>query len=474
MTHNVKGTNMNTLYLDCASGISGDMTVAALLDLGADAEALQDMLDTLPLEGFSIKVSRVKKAGIDVCDFAVLLDHDHENHDHDMEYLHGHMHDSGDHHPDHHDHDGGHHPDHHDHDGGHHHDHHGRNLDEITGILTAAALSPNALEIALRIFRIVAEAESRVHGIPLREVHFHEVGAVDSIVDIASVAFCIDQLGIDDVIVTQLSEGSGTIRCQHGILPVPVPASSAILSAYQIPLHLLPIEGELVTPTGAAITAALRTKDRLPDHFVIEKTGMGGGKRNYAVPGILRAFLIRETVTDMPGETVPSGMYEQPAGESPAPETASSSGEAGTVLKIETNIDDSTGEALGFVMDLLFEAGALDVFYTPVYMKKNRPAVLLTILCPASLQKEMETILFRHTTSIGIRYQKMQRTVLARETKEIATPLGAAKVKICRYGEEWYCYPEHDSVAALSQKSGLGYPDVYNAVKTIATRVLSN
>ena len=195
---------MRTLYLDCSSGISGDMTVAALLDLGADASALQEMLETLPLEGFSIEVGRVRKSGIDACDFRVVLDEEHENHDHDMAYLHGHAHVHEDGHE--HDHSHGHEHEHdhshghgHEHTHTHDHGHHGRNLDDITGILTAAAMSADALDIALRIFRIVAEAESQVHGLPLREVHFHEVGAVDSIVDIASVAFCIDQLKIDRI-----------------------------------------------------------------------------------------------------------------------------------------------------------------------------------------------------------------------------------------------------------------------------------
>lgn len=259
---------MNTLYLECYSGISGDMAVAALIDLGVDPARLQQALETLPLEGFTIRVSRVKKSGIDACDFNVVLSED--NHDHDMEYLHG-----G--HP-------------HEHD--HHHAH--RGLSEIVDILERSALSSKAKALAIKIFRIIAEAESKAHGVPVEEVHFHEVGAVDSIVDIAAVSFCIDELGIGEVIVPVLYEGTGTVRCQHGVLPVPVPAVLNIAEAYRLELHITPNVGEFVTPTGAAIVAALRTGSTLPKEFTVLKTGLGAGKRKYDTPSVLRAMLIAE------------------------------------------------------------------------------------------------------------------------------------------------------------------------------------
>ncbi len=530
----------NILYLDCSSGISGDMTVAALLDLGADEKGLRDMLKTLPLDGYRIEVSRVKKAGIDACDFNVVLDDAHENHDHDMEYLHGfahehehhreyhheheqhgHEHDHHEHDHEHgHDHEHEHHHDHehtepleshsenhlyeaaHDHDDHehshdhehhheheHHHDHkhqdqehhhghhHGRNMDDITQILYSGSLTDRALSIALRIFEVVAEAESKAHGLPIDQVHFHEVGAVDSIVDIASIAYCVDDLHIDEVIIPSLTEGTGLVRCQHGLLPIPVPATSAIVSTYGIPMRILPIEGELVTPTGAATVATLRTSSTLPASFTIRKMGLGAGKRDYAVAGILRAMLIEPVGS----ETVPGAASEnksasrtvsaQDAVSGPDTNDDFSSGteeDRNYVLKMETNVDDCSGEALGFVMEQLFEAGARDVFYTPIYMKKNRPAVLLSIICDPGLKEKMEEILFRHTTTIGVRYQKMQRTKLLREDREFETPLGNCRVKFCSFRGEVYCYPEHESVAEIAKRSGLGYSEVYNILKTYA------
>ena len=278
-----------TLYLECYSGISGDMTVAALLDLGADKEVLDRVLESLSVSGFQIKISRVVKSGIDACDFDVMLDKNHENHDHDMEYLHG----------GHHDHTAGnlsgHTPEHvHTHDSesahGHHHEH--RGLKEITHIIEHSIMTDNAKKIALRIFEILAKAESKAHNVPVDQVHFHEVGAVDSIVDIVSVAVCLDNLDITDVIVPVLYEGRGTIRCQHGILPIPVPAVANVVSENHLCLKMTEVEGELVTPTGAAIVAAIKTKDKLPEKFEIQKVGIGAGKRQYECPGILRAMII--------------------------------------------------------------------------------------------------------------------------------------------------------------------------------------
>jgi len=286
-----------TLYLECNSGISGDMTVGALLDLGADAKHLEDVLSTVKAEGFQIAITRVKRAGLDCMDFDVILDEEHDGHDHDMDYLYGHLHEEShdchrhsheehDHHHHDHDHD-------HDHDHGHHHHIH-RGMKEITEILDSADLTDNARSIAKKIFEILAIAESKAHGVPVEEVHFHEVGAVDSIVDIISIAVCIDNLGITEVIVPKLYEGQGTVRCQHGILPVPVPAVTNIVQEHKIAVEIINVNGELVTPTGAAAVAALRTSHKLPKEFVIEKVGMGSGKRDYGLSGFLRAMIINE------------------------------------------------------------------------------------------------------------------------------------------------------------------------------------
>ena len=281
----MKGDAMTKLlYLECTSGISGDMCAAALLDAGASEEAVRRALESLPVEGFAVEISRVKKSGLDVCDFSVVLDAAHENHDHDMAYLHGQggASEHG------HDHDHGH---AHDHDhahgapGGHHH----RGPAEIAQIIDGAAMADGAKAIAHRMFGFVADAEARAHGVPVGEVHFHEVGAVDSIADIIAIAVAADDLAPDGVVVSDLPCGYGTVRCQHGLIPVPAPATAFIAEAAGLTLSPVGVEGELVTPTAAA---ALRTEAALPERFSIKAIGMGAGKRAYDTPGILRAMII--------------------------------------------------------------------------------------------------------------------------------------------------------------------------------------
>ena len=284
----------NSLYLECGSGISGDMFVAAMLDLGADEKKLKEVLESLPVKGFTTKISRVKKSGLDACDFAVILDAEHENHDHDMEYLHGQAHaHSEENHPHGHEHNQ---TKKHLHDHGHtHHSHEHRGPKDILRIIEHSCMSEHAKEIAQKIIRILSEAEAKAHGVSLEQVHFHEVGAVDSIVDIAAAAVCADNLNLSKVYVTQLNEGRGMVRCQHGLLPIPVPAVANVVSAHQLPMHITQVEGELVTPTGAAIAAALCTDKELPETFTIKKIGMGAGKREYACVGVLRAMLIEQS-----------------------------------------------------------------------------------------------------------------------------------------------------------------------------------
>lgn len=299
----------NKLYLECYSGISGDMTVAALLDLGADQQVLLEGLESLNLPGYQLKIGRVKKNGIDACDFDVILDepehhHDHEHehhHDHEHEHHHDHDHD----HEHHHDHDHEHHHDHdhehhHDHDHEHHHDHHHhhdhvhRNIGDIFAIIDQSKISDRAKQTAKDIFRIIAAAESKAHGIAEDQVHFHEVGAVDSIVDIVSAAICLDNLDITEAVVSDLYEGCGYVHCQHGLMPVPVPAVVNIAADNALRLRLTQTRGEMITPTGAAIAAYLSKGVKLPESFVIEKIGLGAGKKDFATANILRAFLIRD------------------------------------------------------------------------------------------------------------------------------------------------------------------------------------
>ena len=411
-----------TLYLECYSGISGDMTVGALLDLGADQRLLEEQLRSLPVSGFEIEISRVKKSGLDACDFRVILDKEHENHDHDNEYLYGHGHKHEHHH-------------HH----AHTHDHIHRGLPEIREIILHSGITERAKKTALAIFQVLAEAEAKAHGTSIDEVHFHEVGAVDSIVDIVAAAVCLDNLAVDEVIVPELYEGRGTVRCQHGIIPVPVPAVVHIAGDHGITLHMTDTEAELVTPTGAAIVAAVRTADRLPKRYKILRTGMGAGKRDYGRTSVLRGMLIE-------------------------PDTEEA---ADFVYKLESNIDDCTGEALGYVMDRLFEAGARDVNYIPVYMKKNRPAYQLNVLCSEETVPRIEEIIFKETTTIGIRRVRMERTVMRREIRTLATSLGEAKVKVCRLGcsDIIRVYPEYESAADISREKKLPYQDVWRQLQ---------
>lgn len=307
--------HQHTLMIDGTSGISGDMTVAALLDLGASEEHLREQLATLPVDGFTIAVTRANKHGIDACDFDVQLAEGLENHDHDMAWLYGnetavehtheHEHEHGHEHEHHHHDHGGHEHEHcheHDHEGhaheheDHHHTHHHhhRSLADVTAIIDGSQLSDGAKRRALAIFTALAAAEAKTHGKTPETVMFHEVGAIDSIVDICSVAICLDDLGIEDIVVESLSEGHGTIHCAHGLMPIPVPAVVNLCQAGNIVLTPAPVAGELVTPTGAAIVTALRTSEHLPARYRIEAVGYGAGKRPYeGCSGTLRCLLVQ-------------------------------------------------------------------------------------------------------------------------------------------------------------------------------------
>ena len=317
----------------------------------------------------------------------------------------------------------------------HSHDHLHRGIKEIKEIINAGNLTERARNLAIKIFSILAEAEAAAHNVPVKEVHFHEVGAVDSIVDIVAAAVCFDNLNITEVIIPELWEGRGTVRCQHGILPVPVPAVLNVAAQNGLKIKVTDVKGELVTPTGAAIAAAVRTKERLPERFSVIKTGIGAGKREYDCPGILRAMVIEEEAEQEKKED--------------------------TICKLEANIDDCTGEALGYAMKLLMEAGARDVYYVPVFMKKNRPAWILSALCKEEDRENLEQIIFRETTTIGIRRTAMKRTVLERELRKIDTSFGKVLVKICRDGNAVYFYPEYESLAELCKKTGISYQEAY-------------
>ena len=392
------------LYLEGASGISGDMTVAALLDLGANREKLDAVLKSMNLEGFEYQVSRKSSYGIAGTDFDVIL-HDHHHHEHEHEH-------------------------------GHHHEH--RNLDDVCAVIDRGTMTDGARELAKKIFRIVAEAESKAHGVPVSEVHFHEVGAIDSIVDIVSAAVLIDDLGIRECVVTGLAEGSGYVHCQHGDLPVPVPAVLNIAQAHGIALRTSAANGEMVTPTGIAIAAALRTRDRLPAEYKVEKVGIGLGKRDFGRANILRAMILEETLD-------PEQMYV-----------------------LETNIDDATGETLGLALEKLMAAGASDAHFLPCFMKKNRPAYLLRVIAAAPEIPALERIIFESTTTIGMRKLPVDRTCMDREIRTVELPFGTVSVKRCTWNGVVRNYPEYESVRALAEQAGKEFQLVFALAKQAA------
>ena len=403
------------LFLEGASGISGDMTVGALLDLGANAGKLDAVLKSLQLEGFGYEITRKASHGIEGCDFNVILHHEHEHH-----------------HEHHHEHE------HHEHHHGHEHHHEHRNLSDVYAVIDRGTMTDRARELAKKIFLIVAEAESKAHGKPIDQVHFHEVGAIDSIVDIVAAAVLIDDLGITDCVVTGLTEGHGTVHCQHGDLPVPVPAVLNIASAYAVPLRTCEVSGEMVTPTGIAIAAALRTAKELPPQYTVAKVGIGLGKRDFGHANILRAMLLETT---------------------PDPDR---------IFLLETNIDDSTGEELGQALEQLMAAGARDAHFLPCFMKKNRPAYLLRVITDAAHLETMERIIFESTTTIGLRKTPVERTVMDRREITLQLPFGSFQAKKCIWGAVTRCYPEYESVKQLAEQAGMDFQTVFAAAKKLA------
>lgn len=441
---------MKTLYFECFSGISGDMTVGALLDLGADRKMLTEAIESLGIDGFRIEISNTQKCGITATKFDVIIDdeHQHEHHDHNHEHnnhdhshSHGHDHDH-DHDHDHshdHDHDHSHDHDHHDHDHGNGGEHHHRGLKEITDIINRARMTESAKKLALEIFDIIAEAEGKVHGLPKHEVHFHEVGAIDSIVDIAGMAVCIDSLGADRYVFSPLYEGQGHVHCQHGKVPVPAPATLEMAVRHGIPLKITQTRGELVTPTGAAFVAGMNPQFGSMPQGLIKAVGVGAGTKDFAHANILRVYMIEESLES--GDEC-----------------------SDSVVLIETNIDDAKGEQLGYAMEILLEKGALDVYHTPILMKKNRPAYMLSVICEKKHESEIIKTVFEHTTAIGIRRQDIDRVKMQRSFETVATELGDIVLKHCSYEGITKTYLEYESVRKCAHENNIGLDEVERRV----------
>ena len=422
---------MKTLYFDCSSGISGNMTLAALIEIIGDENYLIEELKKLHIDGYTIDISKKVKNGITGTHVDVILTHQHEHSHTHEEHIHHHDHIHED-HIHHHEHDEEHlHENDHEHGHEHHHHEH-RNLHDVCEIIDNSDIDEESKDLAKRIFMRVAKAESKVHNKPLYEVHFHEVGAIDSIVDIVGTAILINKIRPDKIISSVVNDGHGFIECAHGTMAVPVPATSEIFANSNVEFRQIDIDTELVTPTGAAIIAELSSEFTTLPAMKIKKIGWGAGTKDLKIPNVLKVYY---------GE-----MQEQNQ----------------KIVVMETNIDDCSGEILGYTEDLLFQNGALDVFYTPIFMKKNRPAYRLTVVCKEPDIQKLQNIIFKETTTIGIRYRYEYRTELEREPITINTKYGTLQAKKVVNNGETYIYPEYESVKELAEKNHIPLKEIYN------------
>ncbi len=451
---------MKTLYLDLISGIAGDMFIAALLDLGVDAKKLEHELKKLKLDGYHLHISRQQKSAISGIKFDVHLAHDHDHHHgHEQEHHH-HETACG---PHVHEHSHGHHEHNHAHDGQ-------RNFSEIKQLISRSKLSAWVKKKSIAVFARIAEAEGKIHGMPPAKVHFHEVGAVDSIVDIVGAVIALELLGKPRVIASPVTEGTGWIRCAHGRFPVPAPATLAILGTRGIGITQCEEPHELVTPTGAALLAEFVESFGVMENLVAEKIGFGLGTRdNKTRPNVLRAVL--GTSDEW---RVTSGKKRASAG-SPSPATRHPSSldwETDRIAVLETNLDDCPGEIFGAFVETAFNAGALDVFHTPIQMKKNRPGVLLTVLCAETDADKFSELMLRETTAFGVRKTIAERRKLRREFTNVTTPFGKVIVKIGRLGGKVVqAAPEFESARQVAAKAGVTVKQVFAAVAAEVTRL---
>ncbi|MGF1580262.1 MAG: nickel pincer cofactor biosynthesis protein LarC [Gemmataceae bacterium] len=391
---------MRVLHFDCFSGISGDMTLASLIDAGVNPEAVRSHLDSLGLP-IQLHVENVRKAGFAATHVRIEAPEEHKH----------------------------------------------RHLHHIEELLQGGKLNGRQVELALRIFRRLAEAEATVHGLSLEKVHFHEVGALDSIADIAGAAVALDLLGVEHVTCTPVPTGTGMVQCAHGLMPIPAPGTAELLKG--VPLRPSSIEAEMTTPTGAAILTTIVVEWTETPAMKIEQIGYGAGTFDFPEqPNVLRVFV---------GEASPSHEFQNP--------------ETDSVWVIETNLDDVSAEVVGYCYDLLFAAGALDVFGTPITMKKNRSGVMLTVLTPESAVGAIENILFRETSTFGIRRHQAQRHKLNRESYVVQTSWGEVQGKLgWRDGEPAIFTPEYEDCARVAREHGVPLREVYFEVQQAYVR----
>lgn len=377
-------------YFDCPTGIAGNMCLGALLDVGVPLAYLQDTLAQIPLtDEYQMTVETVHRQG----QRGTLVNVEVQSQSH-----------------------------------GHHHAPH-RHLPDIKALILKTQLPERVKTQSLEIFQTLAIAEGAVHGIPPESVHFHEVGATDAIVDIVGTCIGLDWLGIDQIFCSALPTGGGTVRAAHGILPVPVPAVLQLVASRQVPLYDNGLQQELVTPTGAAIVTALAQGFGSMPILKLQRVGLGAGSHDLPIPNLLRLWL---------GET-------EAAAEAPAAQER--------IALLETQLDDINPQIVGYLYDVLLAAGAVDIFTQAIGMKKSRPGILLSVLCPPNLIETCEAILFRETTTLGIRRSMQHRTVLDRSIETVETPLGTVRVKVARYRDyRVNVQPEYEDCARLAQQ----------------------
>ena len=413
---------MKTLYLECNMGAAGDMLAAALLELHPQPEEFVRRMNSLGIPGVEFSAQPAVKCGITGTHVSVtvhgeeeesqdvhLHHHDHDHHHHDHEHAHDHDHD-------HHEHE------HHEHDHGHGHHHHA-GMGDIRHILSHLDIPQDVREDAEEVYELIALAESHAHGRPVEEIHFHEVGALDAVADVVAVCWLIHDLAPEQILASPIHVGWGQVRCAHGILPVPAPATAHILR--DVPTYGGSVEGELCTPTGAALLKHFAQSFGPSPVMRVEKIGYGMGKKDFEAANCLRAML---------GET-------QEGRE--------------TIAQLCCNLDDMTPEALGFVQERLWEAGALDVTTTPVGMKKNRPGVLLTCMCRLEDRERLVSLLFRHTTTLGIRESQCSRYTLSRSQRSLETPWGPVRIKTSAGWGVTREKPEYEDLAKIARDQDL-------------------
>ena len=418
---------MKTLYLECTMGAAGDMLTAALLELTEDRQAFIDKMNALGLPGVTVAAEPAVKCGITGTHMKVTVNgaeeesedvHDGHHHDHHHDHDHGHEHHHDHDHDHHHDHD---HEHHHDHD--HEHHHHHASMADIEALIDGLKVSDKVKADAKAVYALIADAESRVHGRPVSEIHFHEVGTMDAAADVIGVCLLMEQLAPEQVIASPVHTGSGHVHCAHGILPVPAPATALLLEG--IPSYGGQVKGELCTPTGAALLRYFASRFGDRPVMATAAVGYGMGKKDFEQANCLRAFL---------GES--EGQREQ-------------------ITKLECNLDDMTGEEIGFALEQLFKAGARDAWTQAVGMKKSRPGVLLSVVCLPEDADGLAAVMMKYTSTLGIRRQDLSRYTLRRGIETVGTPYGEVRVKRASGMGVERAKPEYDDLAALAEKHGV-------------------